>query len=161
MSLAFLHASPPRAVAHIPAPRDRKGEILLGEILLSHEERHLRRKLLRLSDGAEILADLPEPVRLEDEDRLALEDGRRIRVRAASELLFAVTAGAAPGAAPLMELAWHLGNRHFAAQIESRRLVIARDPVIKAMLEGLGAKVAPVVEPFRPVHGAYHGHAHG
>lgn len=161
MALSLLRTAPPRAVAHLPAPRDRKGEILIGEIVLPHEERHLRRRLLRLSDGAEILVDLPEPARLEDEDRLVLEDGRRVRVRAAPEMLFAVTAGTGPGAAPLLELAWHLGNRHFAAQIESRRLVIPQDPVIKAMLEGLGAKVAPVVEPFRPVQGAYHGHAHG
>ncbi|MDD2869273.1 urease accessory protein UreE [Neomegalonema sp.] len=161
MSLAPLIAPPPRAVAHLPAPRGPVSENLLGEALLSHEERHVRRRLLRLTDGSEILVDLPEPARLEEGDRLALEDGRRVRIRAASEMLYAVTAGSSPKAAPLIELAWHLGNRHFAAQIERTRLLIPRDPVIRAMLEGLGARVAPAVEPFRPVRGAYHGHAHG
>ncbi|WP_018633982.1 urease accessory protein UreE [Neomegalonema perideroedes] len=161
MTLAAPFAlSPPRATGLLRAA-EVLGEApgrLEGDLVLSHEERHLRRRLLRLSDGTEVLADLPEPARLEEGDRLLLEDGRRVRVRAASELLYVVTAGRG---APLTELAWHLGNRHFAAQIEAKRLVIPRDPVIKAMLEGLGAQVAPAVEPFRPVQGAYHGHAHG
>ena len=37
-----------------------------------------------------------------------------------------------------------------------------RDPVIRTMLEGLGAEVSEVVEPFQPVRGAYHSHGgHG
>ncbi len=67
----------------------------------------------------------------------------------------------------LTELAWHLGNRHLAAQIETDRILILRDHVIKAMVEGLGGTVVDVVEPFAPVRGAYHrahdgpGHDHG
>ena len=61
-----------------------------------------------------------------------------------------------------IELAWHLGNRHLAAQIEDGRILIERDHVIKAMLEGLGATVTEITEPFSPVHGAYHSHGgHG
>ncbi|TIT61737.1 MAG: urease accessory protein UreE, partial [Mesorhizobium sp.] len=59
--------------------------------------------------------------------------------------------------------AWHIGNRHLAAGIEAHRILILRDHVIKAMLEGLGATVRDVSEPFKPVRGAYsggHGHAH-
>ncbi|TJX17772.1 MAG: urease accessory protein UreE, partial [Mesorhizobium sp.] len=51
--------------------------------------------------------------------------------------------------------------------IEAERILILRDHVIKAMLEGLGATVREVSEPFKPVRGAYsghgghdHGHAH-
>ena len=39
----------------------------------------------------------------------------------------------------LAELAWHIGNRHLAAAIEAERILILRDHVIRAMLEGLGA----------------------
>jgi urease accessory protein len=60
----------------------------------------------------------------------------------------------------LAELCWHIGNRHLAAQIEQDRLLILRDHVIKAMLEGLGATVKDVLEPFQPVRGAYSGHSH-
>ena len=59
----------------------------------------------------------------------------------------------------LIELAWHLGNRHLPAEIRQDRILILRDPVIKAMLEGLGATVAEVTEPFQPMRGAYHGSA--
>jgi urease accessory protein len=70
----------------------------------------------------------------------------------------------------LAGLAWHIGNRHLAAAIEAGRILILRDHVISAMLEGLGAVVRDVVEPFNPLGGAYsgesgghgtHGHAHG
>ena len=63
----------------------------------------------------------------------------------------------------LAELAWHIGNRHLAAAIEAPRILILRDHVIKAMLEGLGADVREVREPFSPLGGAYsggHGHRH-
>ncbi|TIR81351.1 MAG: urease accessory protein UreE, partial [Mesorhizobium sp.] len=60
----------------------------------------------------------------------------------------------------LTELAWHIGNRHLAAAIEADRILILRDHVIKAMLEGLGAAVSEVLEPFSPVRGAYSGHGH-
>lgn len=60
----------------------------------------------------------------------------------------------------LTELAWHIGNRHLAAAIEAHRILILRDHVIKAMLEGLGATVSEVSQPFSPVRGAYSGHGH-
>ena len=46
-------------------------------------------------------------------------------------------------------------------QIDEARILIRRDHVIRAMLEGLGATVTEVIEQFQPVHGAYHGHDHG
>jgi urease accessory protein len=66
----------------------------------------------------------------------------------------------------LVQLAWHIGNRHTPCQIEKDRLVIQDDPVIGHMLEHLGATVTQVVEPFTPEGGAYghgrtHSHAHG
>lgn len=61
----------------------------------------------------------------------------------------------------MRHLAWHLGNRHLAAQIDEDRIFIRRDHVIRAMLEGLGATVEEVKAPFQPVHGAYHAHGHG
>ena len=57
-----------------------------------------------------------------------------------------------------MRLAWHIGNRHTAAQLERTRILIKRDHVLKTMLEGLGATVGNVTEPFFAEHGAYHSH---
>lgn len=124
---------------------------------LPHDERHLRRKVLSLSGGGKLLVDLPEPVMLAAGDRLVLDDGRQVEVGAEPEELLEARAR---DAVHLAELAWHIGNRHLAAQIEAGRLLILRDHVIEDMLKGLGAAVRHVVEPFQPVRGAYSGHGH-
>ena len=125
---------------------------------LPHDERHLRRRVVALSGGEKVLVDLPEAVTLESGDVLVLEDGRLAEILAAEEEVYDIRP---KDAVHLAELAWHIGNRHLAAQIEPDRIVILRDHVIKAMLEGLGATVTEVIEPFEPVRGAYSGHGHG
>jgi len=104
-----------------------------------------------------VLVDLPEPVALGNGDRLVLEDGRQLEIVAAPEEVYDIRAR---DAVHLTELAWHIGNRHLAASIEADRILILRDHVIKAMLEGLGARVSEVSQPFSPVRGAYSGHGH-
>jgi urease accessory protein len=125
--------------------------------VLDHLDRHVRRRVLRLEHEGEALVDFPAAVSLEHGDALALEDGRLIEVIAAEEELLEVTAHSP---AELSGLCWHIGNRHLAAQIEAGRILILRDHVIKAMLEGLGAHVHEVSEPFHPMRGAYSGHNH-
>ena len=129
-----------------------------GRAVLAHDERHLRRRAIELADGSKVLVDLPEPVSLNDGDRLVLEDGGHIEIIAAPEEVYDIRAR---DGVHLAELAWHIGNRHLAASIEAGRILILRDHVIKAMLEGLGAAVTDVSEPFRPVRGAYSGHGGG
>jgi urease accessory protein len=136
--------------AAVPAPFDR--------VVLAHDERHLRRRVLALQGGDKVLIDFLEPVHLEDGDRLLLEDGRAVEVVAAGEDLLEIRAR---DTAHLAELAWHIGNRHLAAAIEADRILILRDHVIKAMLEGLGAGVADVTAPFQPARGAYSAQSHG
>jgi urease accessory protein len=126
-------------------------------VVLDHQERHVRRKVLRLEHEGEALVDFPAAVSLEHGDALTLEDGRLIEVIAAEEELLEIKA---QSPAELSGLCWHIGNRHLAAQIEERRILILRDHVIKAMLEGLGAHVHEVCEPFHPMRGAYSGHGH-
>ncbi|MGH6861357.1 MAG: urease accessory protein UreE [Phyllobacterium sp.] len=127
-------------------------------IVLAHDERHLRRKVLTLAGGEQILVDLPEAVAFGHGDALILEDGRRAEIRAAQEELYAVLPR---DRRHLSQLAWHLGNRHLPAQLEDDRILILRDQVIRAMLEGLGARVSEIVAPFQPLRGAYHGgHGH-
>ena len=123
---------------------------------LVHDERHLRRRVIALSGGEKVLIDLPETIVLGHGDLLVLEDGRHAEIVAASEELSDIRPR---DAVHLTELAWHIGNRHLAAAVEPARILILRDHVIKAMLEGLGATVTDVVEPFVPLTGAYSGHA--
>ena len=141
-----------RAVSH-----SHGGGEPFGTISLDHAGRHLRRKLVTTDQGEKIMVDLPEPVLFADGDRLVLEDGRAIAIVAAEEQLYEVRPGPV---CPLRHLAWHLGNRHLPAQIDEDRILIQRDHVIRAMLEGLGASVREVVARFQPVHGAYHAHGH-
>ena len=126
-------------------------------IELAAHDRHIRRKLIITESGNEVLVDLPLAVMIEDGDHLELEDGTYLEVRAAEEDLLEVKAASA---AHHGLLAWHIGNRHLAAQIEGDRILILRDHVLAVMLEQLGAKVKMVREQFQPEHGAYHGHGH-
>lgn len=133
------------------------GDEPFGIVVLDADARHLRRKRLTLDTGEDVLVDFEKPVHLEQGDRLVLEDGRTAEVIAATEELMAVTAR---DATHLVELAWHIGNRHLPAQIEAGRILLRRNRIIRAMLEQLGATVQDVTEPFTPAHGAYHVHDH-
>jgi urease accessory protein len=124
-------------------------------IELTAQERHLRRKLIITESGKEVLVDLPLSIFIADGDHLGLEDGTFVEVRAAKEDLLEIK-GVSP--AHIVTVAWHIGNRHLAAQLEGNRILILNDRVLALMLEGLGATVKPVREQFSPEHGAYHGH---
>ena len=138
-----------------PAPRPSPSRAVA---VLAHDERHLRRKAITLADGAKVVVDLPAAVVLSEGDELVLEDGGTVAIVAADEGLLEVTAR---DSRHLTELAWHIGNRHLAAEISADRIRILRDHVIRAMLEGLGATVREVSMPFDPVRGAYSGHGGG
>jgi urease accessory protein len=135
---------------------EAEGEVA-GSVTLAYDDRHRRRLTIRSDAGQTILLDLPAARHLRDGDRLLLEDGRRLLVRAAAEPVVEVVAGD-PRA--LARLAWHLGNRHTPAQILPDRLRIRPDHVLEAMLEGLGARLESKSAPFDPEHGAY-GQGHG
>jgi urease accessory protein len=128
-------------------------------VVLAYDERLLRRRRLVTVHDEGFLVDLAETVGLDERDCLVLADGRLIEVIAADEDLMEVQGD-------LHRYAWHIGNRHAPCQIERDRLLIRRDHVLRAMLEGLGAVVKDVVEPFTPEGGAYGmgrvmGHSHG
>jgi urease accessory protein len=125
-------------------------------VVMDAGERHLRRKLITLQHGDEVLVDLPQTTQFEDRDCLRLEDGRLVQIIASDEELTEIVAR---DAAHLTLLAWHIGNRHLEAQIEEHRILIRRDAVIASMLNGLGATLKDVREPFAPERGAY-AHAH-
>jgi urease accessory protein len=143
-----------RAVSHLPANHGQG--IPFDRIVLAHDERRLRRKLLHTQHGDDIMVDFPQTVTLDHLGALQLEDGRLVEVIAAAELLYEIHARDTDH---LVRLAWHIGNRHTAAQLEATRILIQRDHVLKTMLEGLGATVTDVSEPFFAEHGAYHSHA--
>lgn len=127
------------------------------EVTLDYDGRHRRRIALTGASGAAYLLDLAEATHLKDGDGLALPGGGVVRVTAKPEPLLEIRAA---GPADLLRLAWHIGNRHLAAQVFADRILIRRDHVIAHMLEHQGAHVAEVMAPFDPEGGAYHEHGH-
>ena len=125
-------------------------------ISLEAQERHIRRKVITLGGGEDVLVDFEKAIKLEDGDCLVLEDGRLIQITARPEDLLEVRG---VDANHLARLAWHIGNRHLEAQIEEARILIRPDHVIAKMLEHQGAVVKKTHETFSPEHGAY-AHAH-
>jgi len=126
-------------------------------VVLDADDRHVRRKRITLASGEDVLVDLVQAVQLADGDRLVLDDGREARVVAAEEALMEVRGR---DTQHLLQLAWHIGNRHLPAEIDQDRILLRRDPVIRRMLEGLGAQTREITAPFQPEHGAYHAHPH-
>jgi len=136
-------------------------------VTLDYDDRHRRRRRYTAEAGLDFLLDLETATVLRDGDGLLLEGGGVIRVRAAAESLFEVTAR---DPAHLLRLAWHLGNRHLPAQLDGSRILIRHDHVIEQMLAGLGATLRAIEAPFDPEGGAYgehnrsdhqHHHHHG
>lgn len=130
------------------------------QVTLDYDDRCRRRIAMTGDAGLAFLLDLAATTHLKEGDALVLDDGRLIEIKAKSEDLIEIR-----GSNPLhlMTLAWHLGNRHLAAQIEAERIVIRHDPVIAHMLEHQGARIRRVREPFNPEGGAYsadHNHGH-
>jgi urease accessory protein len=76
-----------------------------------------------------------------------------VRVQAKAELVLRVET---QSALDLLRVAYHLGNRHVALEITPTALKLSHDPVLREMLEHLGATVTEAMEPFYPETGAYH-----
>jgi len=127
-------------------------------VRLDYDHRTRRRIALRCVGGLEFLLDLPLPRTLKAGDGARLEDGRIIAIEAAPERLLEITCA---DASALARIAWHLGNRHLAAEIAASVIHIRDDHVIAEMVRGLGARARAVERAFSPEGGAYAGSAVG
>ena|SRR5215471_16661327 len=144
----------PRAVTHRPAghwPTDKES----ASLTLDFDARHRRRIRLTSDDGQDLLLDLPKAVAMADGDGLQLDDGRWIRIQAATEVLVEVRH---KDPNQLVRLAWHLGNRHLPTEIRDQVLRIRPDHVIEEMLVSFGAHLARATVAFQPEGGAYNDH---
>lgn len=135
----------------------------LRELVLSYAERARSRLRAVLEDGSEVGLFLPRGTQLRGGDGLLAETGEVIRVRAAVEPLYRVTAppDAADPAFALLRAAYHLGNRHVPLALAPDQLLLEPDPVLRDMLNGLGMIVTECFTAFEPEAGAYGGgHRH-
>ena len=128
-------------------------------ISLSYDQRFLRRKKLVSDNGLEFLVNLPETKSLSENQAFRLQSGNLILIKNKKENLLEIKGK------NLMQLIWHIGNRHMPCQIKKDRILIQYDEVIKKMILKLGGKVKKVSKPFKPEGGAYgigrpHRHKH-
>ncbi len=130
---------------------------LHGRLVLPYDQREKCRLRGRLESGEEVAIFTPRGTVLRDGDLLKGEDDRVVEVVAALEPTYAVSCDSAE---MLARCAFHLGNRHTQVQIAAGLLRIRADPVLRAMVEGLGASVGEEAAPFEPEQGAYAGGGH-
>lgn len=154
--MTTINTSLPRAYIHRPCgqwPVDKAA----GSLTLDFDQRHRRR--IRLTDdlGQDLLLDLPDTVAMAEGDGLQLDDGRWLRIQAATELVVEVRH---KDPSQLVRLAWHLGNRHLPTEIRNQVLRIRPDHVIEEMLRGFGSELIKVQVAFQPEGGAYGRHDH-
>ena len=131
-----------------------------GELLLAYDQREKCRLRALLASGEEVALFTARGSVLRDGDLMTGADARVIRIVAAPEAVYVIYC-ATPNI--MARCAFHLGNRHTQVQIGDGFLQIRVDPVLKEMVEGLGARVEHQSAAFEPEAGAYAagGHSHG
>ena len=128
-------------------------------ISLSYDERFLRRKKLVSDNGFEFLVNLPETKSLSQNQAFKLDNDELIIIKLKKEKLLEITGE------NLMQLIWHIGNRHIPCEIKKNKIFIQNDKVIENMIKKLGGKIKLVEQTFTPEGGAYgigrtHSHKH-
>jgi urease accessory protein len=130
---------------------------LYGRLVLPYDQREKCRLRGRLESGEEVAIFTVRGTVLRDGDLLAGADKRVVQVVAALEPTYALFYA---NEHVLARCAFHLGNRHTQVQIGAGMLRILVDPVLREMIEGLGARVVEESAIFEPEPGAYSGGGH-
>lgn len=136
------------------APADVTHELELG-----YDERVKSRLAAVCKDGTAVAVLLPRGTVMRDGTLLCADDGAIVRVVAASQPVFRITADST---LTLVRAVYHLANRHVPARLAADHALIEADPVLERMLQSLGARIERLHAPFDPEPGAYGGgHSHG
>jgi urease accessory protein len=131
----------------------------IDSIKLPFLQRSKSRQLATLENGEAVTIVLHRGSVMRGGDILVDDNGKFIRVIAASEQLLRVSA---KNTFDLIRAAYHLGNRHIPIEIHADYLQLEFDPVLMDLLKNLGVLVSEEIQPFEPEHGAYGGgHKHG
>jgi len=137
--------------------KTEQAEQIYGQLELPYELREKSRLRARLLSGEEVAVLTVRGSVMRHGDLLMASDGRTVQILAAAEPTYKVECDSAQS---LLRCAFHLGNRHTQAQVGAGFLRIRQDPVLKEMLQGLGASVSEEMAAFEPESGAYGGGHH-
>ena len=124
---------------------------------LTFDERVKSRLATMSVEGGAVALLLPRGTVMRNGALLAGDDGELAIVEAAPQPVTRVTV---ESPLALLRAVYHLANRHVAAQLAEDHALIERDPVLEAMLRGIGARVEHIEAPFDPEGGAYGQHNH-
>jgi len=126
----------PRAT-NVIAAQERGSQTAADTVILDYARRSAGNGMVVSVKGQSIELDLHAAARLRTDDLLLLEDGSHVEVVAAAEPLIEVRGA---DLAALARIAWHLGDRHIAAQLLPKRIRVLRNPDVEKLLGALGAK---------------------
>ncbi|MGD1900679.1 MAG: urease accessory protein UreE [Geitlerinemataceae cyanobacterium] len=128
------------------------------QLSLSADDRRRVRHRFTNEAGETFHLDLPRGTVLCPGDCLTDSDESiAVEILARPEPVYTVTARSAHH---LLQLAYHLGNRHVSLEIGQTYLRLQPDPVLEAMLLQLGARIEAEISPFLPEVGAYGDRSH-
>jgi urease accessory protein len=130
-------------LTHVTEPRDEP----YGVLVLSYAQRQAHALCARLKSSEEAELALPRETVLHAGDFVRSEDGKTVRIVAATEDVLR-----ADFANPLAlaRAAYALGARHVAVQVEDGWLLALPDAATRALLEAFDARVRPEHAPFEP-----------
>ena len=130
-------------LTHVTEPRDEP----YGVLVLSYAQRRARGLCAHLKSGEEVELALPRETALHAGDFLRSEDGKTVRIVAATEDVLR-----ADFANPLAlaRAAYALGVRDVPVQVEDGWLLTLPDAATRALLEVLGARVRADHSSFEP-----------
>jgi urease accessory protein len=131
--------------------KDQAKYPIIDNIILKYQDRYLRRKVLH-SQKNRILINFKTAVYLSHNSYLITNDHKAIKVIAKKEKIIQITIA---NPVKQSEVAWHIGNRHLAAEVGKKTISILFDPVIWKMLKQLGYKISTTNKIFEPLGGAY------
>lgn len=139
-----------------------KAELVTDTVTLDHQARRQQALTLYGEGGLNAEFSSEKAVILNDGDAFKLEDGRLLVIRAAPEWLLRITA---ENPLRLMRLAWQLGSRHAAVEVEADALYAENLPELEELARGQGCLAEAVERPFSPEqaaddHECCHGHDH-
>lgn len=132
-----------------------KSDQIIDEVVLDHQERHLKHAHLHSQKGLHLDIDLDHASQLQDGDALKLEDGRLVLVKAKDEHLLELSSD---NPLRLLKAAWHLGSTHVSVEITQSALFVPDDPDLAAWARGQGFKVSTIKRGFAPEQGHAHHH---
>ena len=130
-------------LTHVTEPRDEP----YGVLVLSYAQRQAHALCARLKSGEEVELALPRETSLHAGDFARSEDGKTVRIVAASEDVLRADFG---NPLALARAAYALGTCHAPVQVEDGWLLTLPEPATRALLETLGAKVRTDRAPFEP-----------